>query len=83
MITRSFEKFYIEDGELEFGFYIIDGTFLTDEGQLTWSELMDDKYELIYFDVENWLRGEIEGYVHTIQLDFGLNYLDVTSQWDD
>jgi hypothetical protein len=83
MITRSFEKFYIEDGELEFGFYIIDGTFLTDEGQLTWSELMDDKYESIYFDVENWLRGEIEGYVHTIQLDFGLNYLDVTSQWDD
>ena len=36
-----------------------------------------------YLDVVNWLRGEIEGYVHTIQLDFGLNYLDVTSQWDD
>ena len=83
MITRSFEKFYMEDGELEFGFYIIDGTFDTSDGQLTYEELMDDHYDDIYLDVVNWLRGEIEGYVHTIQLDFGLNYLDVTSQWDD
>ena len=73
----------MEDGELEFGFYIIDGTFDTSDGQLTYEELMDDHYDDIYLDVVNWLRGEIEGYVHTIQLDFGLNYLDVTSQWDD
>jgi hypothetical protein len=83
MITRSFEKNYMENGELEFGFYIINGTFDTSDGQLTYEELMDDHYDDIFWDVENWLRGEIEGYVHTIQLNFGLNYLDVTSLWDD
>lgn len=83
IVTRIYDTSYEKDGELEFGFTIIDGTFLTDEGQLTWDELMEEKYDLIYIDVENWLRGEIEAYVHTTQLDFGLDYFVVTSHWDD
>jgi hypothetical protein len=83
MITRIYDEKYERDGELEFGFYIIGGTFDTSDGQLTYEELMDEHYDDIILDVENWLRGELEGYVHTIQLDFGLDYLDVTSQWDN
>jgi len=83
VITRIFDESYNDSGELEFGFTVIDATFLTDEGQLTWDELMHERYDSIYFDVENWLRGEIEGYVSTISLDFGLNYLYFRTQWDD
>ena len=69
--------------EIQFGFYIIDGTFETSDGQLTYEELMDERYDDIYLDVENWLRGELEGYVHTIGLTFGLDFIYVDSQWND
>jgi len=86
LITRIFNKSYDENivnQTLEFGFIIKDATLLTDEGRLTWDELSDQKYDEIWDDIENWLRGELEGYVHTIQLDFGLDYLYIDSQWDD
>jgi len=86
LITRIFNKSYDENivnQALDFGFIIKDATLLTDEGRLTWDELLDQKYDEIWDDIENWLRGELEGYVHTIQLDFGLDYLYIDSQWDD
>ena len=85
LITRIFNESYDEKNinQLEFGFMIKDATLLTDEGILTWDELWDQKYNNIRDDIENWLRGELEGYVHTIQLDFGLDFLYVDSQWDD
>ena len=85
LITRIFNESYDEKNinQLEFGFMIKDATLLTDEGILTWDELWDQKYNNIWDDIENWLRGELEGYVHTIQLDFGLDFLYIDSQWDD
>lgn len=86
LITRIFNESYDETivkQTLEFGFMIKDATLLTDEGILTWDELWDEKYNDLWNDIENWLRGELEGYVHTIQLDFGLDYLYIDSQWDD
>jgi hypothetical protein len=85
LITRIFNESYDENNinQLEFGFMIKDATLLTDEGILTWDELWDQKYNNIWDDIENWLRGELEGYVHTIQLDFGLDFLYIDSQWDD
>lgn len=73
----------MEESEIQFGFYIIDGNFETSDGQLTYEELMDEHYDDIYHDVTNWLRGELEGYVHTISLTFGLNFNFAESQWDD
>lgn len=69
---------------LEFGFDIIDGQFMTDEGLLTYEELMDEKYDDIFFDVTNTLRYELENYVGGIaQNNFGLVFFDCTSNWDD
>ena len=73
----------IEENEIQFGFYIIDGNFETNDGQLSYEDLMDDQYDDTYDDVVNWLRGDLEGYVHTISLTFGLDFTFAESQWDD
>jgi hypothetical protein len=86
VITRIFNDSYDKNNtksELEFGFVVKDASLLTDEGILTWDELSDERYDNLWHDIENWLRGELEGYVHTLQLDFGLDYLYINSQWDD
>ena len=69
--------------EIQFGFYIIGGTFETEQGQLTYEDLFDESYDGTYMDVENWLRGELEGYVHTVGLTFGLDFTWVESEWND
>jgi hypothetical protein len=73
----------IYKSEINFGFYVIDGNFDTSDGQLSYNDLMDEQYDDIYEDVINWLRGELEGYVHTIGLTFGLDFTYVESQWND
>jgi len=73
----------IEENEIQFGFYIIDGNFDTSDGQLSYNDLMDEQYDDIYEDVINWLRGDLEGYVHTISLTFGLDFTFAESQWED
>lgn len=74
---------YKNQPEIQFGFYIIDGIFETSDGQLTLEELYEDRYDDIWIDVTDWLRGELEGYVHSIGLTFGFDFTYVDSQWND
>lgn len=69
--------------ELEFGFRILDGQFSTSYGILTLEELYDERYDDIWADVTYFLRSEIEDYVSIVVENFGLQFDDYTSYWDD
>jgi len=65
--------------ELEFGFELLSGQFLTSEGILTLEELYDEKYEHLWFDVRDYLRTELEDYVWSVSKNFGLEFDAYTS----
>jgi hypothetical protein len=69
--------------ELEFGFRILDGQFSTSNGILTLEELYEERYDDIWLDVTDFLRSEIEDYVSSVVENFGLQFDDHTSHWDD
>lgn len=71
--------------ELEFGFDLLEGEFITaDHGVLSVEELYDEQYDNIWSDITYNLRYELEDYVKfTAEGDFGLDFSDVTSHWDD
>lgn len=69
--------------ELEFGFALLDGQFETGEGILTLEELYEERYDDIWIDVTDFLRTEIEDYVYSITKNFGLEFDDYTSYWND
>jgi hypothetical protein len=69
--------------ELEFGFALLDGQFETSEGILTFEELYEERYDDIWLDVTDFLRSEIEDYVWSITKNFGIEFNDYTSHWDD
>ena len=69
--------------ELEMGFSIIDGTFITSEGIMTLDELFEERYDDIWLDVGDVLRSEIEDYVESVSNNFGLEFDTITSHWDD
>lgn len=69
--------------ELEFGFALLDGQFETSEGILTLEELYEERYDDIWLDVTDFLRSEIEDYVSIVVENFGLQFDDYTSYWDD
>ena len=69
--------------ELEFGVELLDGQFETTEGIMTLEELIDDKYDDIWLDVEDSLRGQIEDYVESVSNNFGIEFNTITSYWDN
>lgn len=68
--------------ELEFSFELLDGEFDTSEGMMTLDELLEERYDDIWLDVEDVLRSEIEDYVESIANNFGLTFDAITSYWD-
>ncbi len=69
--------------ELEFGFKLLNGQFDTSEGIMTLDELIEERYDDIWLDVEDVLRSEIEDYVESVSNNFGLEFDTITSHWDD
>ena len=69
--------------ELEFGFKLLNGQFDTSEGIMTLDELLEERYDDIWLDVEDVLRSEIEDYVESVSNNFGLEFDTITSHWDD
>jgi len=69
--------------ELEFGFDLLDGQFATSKGILTLEELYDERYDDEWYDATVYLRSEIEDYVRSVANNFGLEFDDYTSHWDD
>jgi hypothetical protein len=89
-ITRIFNPDYRgsrvvgSNSELEFGFDLLDGEFITDLGVLTLEELYREQYESIWYDVENYLKYEMEDYVWYIaENEFGLEFDYTVSSWDN
>lgn len=70
--------------ELEFGFELVYGQFITSRGILTIDELYSEEHDDIWLDVTDHLRSEIEYYVCEVaEYDFGLPFEDSTSHWND
>jgi hypothetical protein len=88
-ITRIYNLDYRGDRivgsneELEFGFDLLDGQFATSEGILTLEELYEDRYDDIWLDVTDYLRNELEDYVESVAINFGLEFDVYTSHWND
>jgi hypothetical protein len=89
-ITRIFNPDYRgkrivgTNEELEFGFALLDGQFITNQGVLSLEELYDDEYDEIWVEVTDHLRNELEQYVWDIaESNFFLTFKDCTSNWDD
>lgn len=68
---------------LEFGFALLDGQFMTDQGVLSMEELYDDEYDEIWEDITSNLKWEIEDYVLIQALNFGLDFDDTEIYWND
>ncbi len=68
--------------ELEFGFKLLDGEFDTSEGMMTLDELLEERYDDIWLDVEDVLRSEIEDYVESVANNFGLTFDTITSHFN-
>lgn len=69
--------------ELEMGFSIIDGTFITSEGIMTLDELFEERYDDIWLDVTDDLRYQIEGYVEVVAASFFLEFSLVSTEFMD
>ena len=69
--------------ELEFGVELLDGQFDTSEGIMTLEEIINQRYDDIWLDVEDLLRGQIEDYVESVANNFGLEFDTITSYWDN
>ena len=83
VISGIYNKDFNLDDELEFGFDMVSGQFVTNQGVLTLSELYKDEYDDIWVDVTDHLRSEIEFYILGIsEGDFGLYFDTATSHWD-
>jgi hypothetical protein len=69
---------------VEFGFKINDCYLETEDGMKTYEELLDDDFSDIWWvEITDHLRGWIEAYVQRKGYDFGLNILNVESEWAD
>jgi hypothetical protein len=68
-----------------FGFVIKDCTLLTDNGLMTYQELLNDQDDQFWVDVTDWLRAEIEIYVAEKSKSFGLGVAayNAESVWSD
>jgi len=68
---------------LEFGFALLDGQFMTDQGILSLEELYGEEYDAIWNDITPDLKWEIEDYVLIQAKNFGLEFEDSEIHWDD
>ena len=68
---------------LEFGFALLDGQFMTDQGILSLEELYGEEYDTIWNDITDNMKWEIEDYVLTQARNFGLEFDDAETYWND
>ena len=68
---------------LEFGFALLDGQFMTDQGILSLEELYGEEYDTIWNDITDNMKWEIEDYVLTQARNFGLEFDDTEAYWND
>ena len=61
---------------LEFGFALLDGQFMTDQGILSLEELYGEEYDTIWNDITDNMKWEIEDYVLIQAKNFGLEFDD-------
>jgi hypothetical protein len=68
---------------LEFGFALLDGQFMTDQGILSLEELYGEEYDTIWNDITDNMKWEIEDYVLSQARNFGLDFDDTEIYWND
>jgi len=69
---------------VEFGFSIVDCYLETENGMKTYEELLSDDFSDVWWvEVTDYLREQVEVYIQIKGYDFGLNILNVESEWAD
>jgi hypothetical protein len=69
---------------VEFGFKINDCYLETEIGMKTYEEMLSNNFsDYWWVEITDYLRGEIENYIQIKGYDFGLNILNVVSEWAD
>lgn len=70
--------------DVGFGFKINDCYLETEIGMKTYNEMLDDDFsDYWWVEITDHLRSEVEEYVQRKGYDFGLNILNVESEWAD
>lgn len=70
--------------DVEFGFSINDCYLETEDGMKTYEELLNDDFsDYWWVEITDDLRGQVEAYIQIKGYDFGLNILNVESEWAD
>jgi hypothetical protein len=80
----EFSEWDFTQTNVEFGFKINDCYLETEIGMKTYEEMLSNDFsDYWWVEITDYLRGEIENYIQIKGYDFGLNILNVVSEWAD